>query len=144
MSVKFSVELELPLEDISNIQSGANTANVQRSILAANEATVIAIRAMPFNVTSAPTYPSSTVNITAIDAETTYSSNSAPHSKLFVMMTMTGKILGLGLPLPSTVEELKTVVQAKEGIPPCAQRFVFAGRQLEDGRHLTDVRDILT
>lgn len=150
MSVKLSVELELPLEDIANIQSGDSTANVQRSVLAANQATVSAIRAMPYNLTSAnPTpsatcTPSATIDTTTADVETTYSSKSEPYFQFFVWMTMTGKILDLELPLSSTVEELKSLVQDKEGISPCAQRFVFAGRQLEDRRHLADVRDIFT
>ncbi|MDO6676154.1 ubiquitin-like protein [Tenacibaculum sp. 1_MG-2023] len=52
--------------------------------------------------------------------------------------TLTGKTYTIEVESSDTIENVKLKLQDKTGVPPECMRILYVGRQLEDGRTLSD------
>ena len=73
---------------------------------------------------------------TTTTTKTTTSNNSSKFD--IYVKTMTGKTITLSVSSNDTILDVKDKVQDVEGIPSEQQRLIFAGKQLEDDRTISN------
>lgn len=67
-------------------------------------------------------------------------SETAPPSKAitFFVVNQTGKVFEICCDSNDTIDRLKTIINGRTGLPQASQRFIFAGKQLDDEWLLSD------
>ena len=59
--------------------------------------------------------------------------------QLFIK-SLTGKTWTIEVDSSYTIETVKSIFENKTGIPPYAVRFIYAGKQLEDGATILPIK----
>ena len=72
------------------------------------------------------------------EANNSNNDNRNKDSYQIYIKTLTGKSIVLEVSPSDKIEDIKEKIREREGIPPDQQRFIYSGKQIEDGKTIQD------
>ena len=147
-----NIKIELPAATIVAIQKAAKGGEVEaiRTVRALTDRAVLdAVQELPYDlipkdeVLKKPAKPHSQKrsleSIGTIGATDSRKQRKLSTSFQIFVKTNSGKTITIDVTDRTTIDDIKSNIAHREGTPPDHQRLLFSGRQMRDGKTITEV-----